>query len=54
MVVTGNEDSAHHVISEIAGGLMDIGHTIPGRAVATNLHAVARALGTTPIGPPPA
>ncbi|MFE9400131.1 flavodoxin family protein [Streptomyces flavidovirens] len=84
VVMTGNEDGAHHVISEIAGGLMDIGYTIPGqawtywnrgpgpgpsytetgeghewsaktgRAMAANLHTVARALTTTPIGPPPA
>jgi multimeric flavodoxin WrbA len=32
VVVTGNEDGAHHVISEIAGGLIDIGFTIPGQA----------------------
>jgi hypothetical protein len=32
VVVTGNEDGAHHVISEVAGGLIDIGHTIPGQA----------------------
>jgi multimeric flavodoxin WrbA len=32
VVVTGNEDGAHHVISEIAGGLIDIGYTIPGQA----------------------
>lgn len=31
VVVTGNEDGAHHVISEITGGLQDIGYTIPGR-----------------------
>jgi len=29
VVVTGNEDGAHHVISEIQGGLVDIGFTIP-------------------------
>jgi multimeric flavodoxin WrbA len=29
VVVTGNEDGAHHVISEINGGLVDIGFTIP-------------------------
>lgn len=29
VVVTGNEDGAHHVISEINGGLVDIGYTIP-------------------------
>ena len=32
VVVTGNEDGAHHVISEINGGLADIGYTIPGQA----------------------
>ena len=32
VVVTGNEDGAHHVINEIAGALGDIGFTIPGQA----------------------
>jgi multimeric flavodoxin WrbA len=32
VVNTGNEDGAHHVISEIAGGLGDIGYTVPGQA----------------------
>jgi len=32
IVVTGNEDGAHHVISELAGGLIDIGYTVPGQA----------------------
>jgi len=32
VVVTGNEDGAHHVISEISGSLADIGCTIPGQA----------------------
>ncbi|MEU4221343.1 flavodoxin family protein [Actinoplanes sp. NPDC026623] len=32
VVNTGNEDGAHHVISEISGALMDIGFTIPGQA----------------------
>jgi multimeric flavodoxin WrbA len=32
VVVTGNEDGAHHVISEISGGLGDIGYTVPGQA----------------------
>jgi len=32
VVVTGNEDGAHHVISEISGALADIGYTIPGQA----------------------
>ena len=32
VVVTGNEDGAHHVISEVAGSLVDIGYTIPGQA----------------------
>jgi multimeric flavodoxin WrbA len=29
IVVTGNEDGAHHVISELSGALVDIGYTIP-------------------------
>src|SRR4051794_15892023 len=32
VVVTGNEDGAHHVISEISGALNDIGYTVPGQA----------------------
>ncbi|WP_069115195.1 flavodoxin family protein [Jiangella alba] len=32
VVVTGNEDGAHHVISELCGGLVDIGFTIPAQA----------------------
>jgi hypothetical protein len=32
VVVTGNEDGAHHVISKLGGGLLDIGYTIPGQA----------------------
>jgi multimeric flavodoxin WrbA len=32
VVVTGNEDGAHHVISEICGALIDIGYTIPPQA----------------------
>lgn len=32
VVVTGNEDGAHHVIAEVAGALIDIGYTIPGQA----------------------
>ncbi len=32
VVVTGNEDGAHHVISEISGALIDIGYTVPGQA----------------------
>lgn len=32
VVVTGNEDGAHHVISEICGALADIGYTIPGQS----------------------
>lgn len=31
-VVTGNEDGAHHCISEISGALIDIGYTIPAQA----------------------
>ena len=32
VVVTGNEDGAHHCISEISGALIDIGYTVPGQA----------------------
>jgi multimeric flavodoxin WrbA len=32
VVVTGNEDGAHHVISSVGGALIDIGYTIPGQA----------------------
>lgn len=83
VVVTGNEDGAHHVISEISGALGDIGYTVPGqawtywhlgpgpgpdyvdderghdwshktgRAMAANLHGVARALADRPLGSPP-
>jgi multimeric flavodoxin WrbA len=31
-VVTGNEDGAHHVIAELAQGMIDIGYTVPGQA----------------------
>lgn len=31
VVVTGNEDGAHHVIAEIAGALIDVGFTVPGQ-----------------------
>ena len=30
--MTGNEDGAHHVISEVAGSLIDVGYTIPAQA----------------------
>lgn len=32
VVVTGNEDGAHHCIFEISGALIDIGYTIPAQA----------------------
>ena len=32
VVVTGNEDGAHHVINEVSGALLDIGFTVPGQA----------------------
>jgi multimeric flavodoxin WrbA len=32
VVCTGNEDGAHHVISEITGALVDIGYTVPGQS----------------------
>jgi multimeric flavodoxin WrbA len=83
VVVTGNEDGAHHVIGEINGALNDIGYTLPaqnwtywnkgpgpgeeewdstdekewtlttGKAMASNLAAVARALQAHPIPAPP-
>ena len=83
VVVTGNEDGAHHVIAEVAQSLIDIGYTVPGqawtywnmgpgpgpsyletdhkrdwsektgRAAASNLVAVARALAANPIPAPP-
>jgi multimeric flavodoxin WrbA len=83
VVVTGNEDGAHHVIGEVNGALNDIGYTLPapcsstsssgpgpgeeewdsteerdwtlktGRAMASNLAAVATALRVNPIPAPP-
>jgi multimeric flavodoxin WrbA len=32
VVVTGDEDGAHHVINEVSGALNEIGYTIPGQA----------------------
>lgn len=32
VVVTGNEDGAHHIIADVAQGLIDIGYTVPGQA----------------------
>lgn len=32
VVCTGNEDGAHHVISELSGALVDIGFTVPGQS----------------------
>jgi multimeric flavodoxin WrbA len=32
VVVTGNEDGAHHVIAEISTSLVDIGFTVPGQS----------------------
>ncbi len=32
VVVTGNEDGAHHVIADIVQGLVDVGFTVPGQA----------------------
>lgn len=32
VVVTGNEDGAHHVINEVSGALNEVGYTIPGQA----------------------
>ena len=32
VVVTGNEDGAHHVIDELSGSLIEIGFTVPGQS----------------------
>jgi len=32
VVVTGNEDGAHHVVATVAQGLIDFGYTVPGQA----------------------
>jgi multimeric flavodoxin WrbA len=32
VVVTGNEDGAHHCVNEVSGQLSDIGYTVPGQA----------------------
>jgi multimeric flavodoxin WrbA len=32
IVVTGNEDGAHHIIAIVAQALIDIGYTVPGQA----------------------
>ncbi|HYF44675.1 MAG TPA: NAD(P)H-dependent oxidoreductase [Acidimicrobiales bacterium] len=32
VVVTGNEDGAHQIISQVAQGVIDIGFTVPGQA----------------------
>lgn len=32
VIVTGNEDGAHHVIADVVQGLIDIGYTVPGQA----------------------
>ncbi len=83
VVVTGNEDGAHHVISELSSNLSDIGFTIPGqaftywnkgpgpgddyldtkhghpysettgKAAASNILAVAKALAANPVPAPP-
>lgn len=31
-IVTGNEDGAHHIISQLAQAVVDIGFTVPGQA----------------------
>lgn len=32
IVVTGNEDGAHHIIADVGQALIDIGYTVPGQA----------------------
>ena len=64
VIVTGNEDGAHHVIGEVSQALNDIGDTCPGQnwtdsthstgdAMASNLVHTARALQAASIPPPP-
>lgn len=83
VVVTGNEDGAHHCIGEITAALNDIGYAAPGqnwtywnkgpgpgeeewlttderewsistgKAAASNIAGLARALRASPIPPPP-
>jgi multimeric flavodoxin WrbA len=63
VVVTGNEDGAHHVISEVSGALADIGFTIPARPGPTGTRDRGRARttrkprrgtsGPTPLAGPP-
>jgi hypothetical protein len=52
VVVTGNEDGAHHVISEVSGALGDIGFTIPGQA--WTYWTAGRGRATTTSTPKPA
>ena len=49
VVVTGNEDGAHHCIAEVSGALIDLGYTIPGQGW---MLAVAAALAAHPIPAP--
>ena len=32
VVVTGNEDGAHHIVATVAQALIDVGFTVPGQA----------------------
>lgn len=32
VVITGNEDGAHHIVGTVCQGLIDMGYTIPGQA----------------------
>ena len=32
IVVTGNEDGAHHIVGTVSQGLIDIGYTVPGQS----------------------
>lgn len=54
VVVTGNEDGAHHVISEIAGALGDVGYTVPGQRGPTGTAWARRSWEPTECTPLPA
>jgi multimeric flavodoxin WrbA len=32
VVVTGNEDGAHHIVATVSQGLIDVGYTVPGQS----------------------
>jgi multimeric flavodoxin WrbA len=51
VVVTGNEDGAHHVIADISGALIDIGYTIPASAAFTTSEGGRHKVRAHPVRP---